>query len=170
MHDALISIKPTYVDKLLSGEKAVEIRNRPINLPSGSRLWIYSTLPMGCVQAVAHVRRVEVGSPLTIWRQYSASLGVTKIKYNSYINGSAKVSAILVKRIWKLPFNLPLQCLRDLVPGFHPPQFLKYMNESDPLLSAIVDFLFKSSGIKYCEQIGLTLIRPPAVNKKTTPL
>jgi hypothetical protein len=29
------------------------------------------------------------------------------------------------------------------------------MNETDPLLSGIVDFLLESSGIEYCEKIGL---------------
>ncbi len=156
MRDAIISIKPIYVEKLLSGEKAVEIRNRPVNLKPGSRLWIYSTLPKGCVQAIAYVRSVEVGTPLAIWRQYSETLGVSKRKYNHYVNGANEVSAIIVKEIWKLPYDLTLQCLKGRVPGFHPPRFLKYMNESDPLLSTIVDFLFENSGIEYCKEIGLT--------------
>ena len=155
MHDALISIKPTYVEKLLSGVKVVEIRNRSVNLQPGSRLWIYSTLPKGCVQAVAQISRVEVAAPVAIWHQYSRKLGVPKRKYNRYVNGATEISAILVKRIWKLPFDLSLQYLRGKVPGFHPPQFLKYMNETDPLLSTIVGFLFKNSGIEYCEKIGL---------------
>jgi predicted transcriptional regulator len=155
MHDALISIRPTYVEKLLSGEKAVEMRNRPVNLSPGTRLWIYSTLPKGCVQAVAHVHRVEVGAPVVIWKQYSALLGVSKKGYHRYVNGSTEVSAIVVKRIWKLPFDLSLNFLRSKIPGFHPPQFLKYMNESDPLLCAIIDFLFENSGIDYCDEIGL---------------
>jgi len=146
MYDALISMKPTYVEMLISGDKAVEIRNRSVNLQPNSRIWIYSTLPKGCVQAVAQVLRVEVGSPVSIWRKHHCSVGISKRIYYHYVNGSSAVSAILVKRIWKLPFDLSLKYLRNRVPGFHPPQSLRYMNDDDPVLSAIVDFL-KTNGI-----------------------
>ena len=157
MKDALISIKPIYVEKLLSGEKEVEIRNRTVNLLPGSRLWIYSTLPKACVQAVAIVSNVEIGAPASIWRQHGESLGISETEYHRYVNGSGQVSAIVMKPIWQLPCNLSLHCLRGKVPGFHPPQFLKYMNESDPLLSALVDSLLVMSGAESFQKTGIEL-------------
>ena len=65
MSDAIISIKPRHVDNILSGNKTVELRTRSINLPSGSRLWVYTTLPVGKVEmskfekAVAAIGHVE---------------------------------------------------------------------------------------------------------------
>ena len=155
MHDALISIKPIYVDRLIKGKKGVEIRSRHVNLLPNSRLWIYSTLPKACVQVVACIDRVEIGVPTSIWNKYGSSIAVSKKKFYHYVNGASEISAIIVKQTWKLPCDISLQSLRDKVPGFNPPQFLKYMNETDPLLSAIVDFLLESSGIEYCEKIGL---------------
>ena len=161
MHDALISIKPIYVDRFIKGKKGVEIRSRHVNLLPNSRLWIYSTLPKACIQALAHIDRVEVGAPTSIWKKYSNSIGVSKKRFYRYVNGSRKISAIIVKQTWKLPCDISLQSLRDKVPGFHPPQFLKYMNETDPLLSAIVDFLFESSGIDAPEALHHISGGPP---------
>ena len=154
MRDALISIKPIYVEKLLSGEKAVEIRNRTVNLLPGSRLWIYSTLPKACLQAVALVRNVEIADPASIWREHGGWLGISETAYHGYVNGSTAVSAIIMKRIWELPHNLSLRILRSKVPGFHPPQFLKYLDESDPLLSVIVESLLERFDTEYFQQIS----------------
>ena len=155
MHNAFISIKPAYVEKFLCGMKAAEIRNRPLTLSPGSRLWMYSTLPKGCIEAVACVRSVEVGGPLSIWRQYNEALGVSKNIFDRYVNGSVSISVILMEKVWQLPREISLNYLRRKVPNFHPPQFLKYMSESDPLLSAITDFVCNSAGIKYCRDIGI---------------
>jgi predicted transcriptional regulator len=155
MNDAVISIKPRYVEKYLCGTKSAEIRNRPMTLPPGSRLWMYSTLPKGCIEAVAHVRNVEIGRPSTIWRQHNDSLGVSKKIFDSYVNGSIEISIIVIEKVWHLPREMSLDHLRRKVPNFHPPQFLKYMSESDPLLSAITDFVCNSANTKYCREIGI---------------
>ncbi len=156
MREALISIKPAYVRMFLGGEKSVEIRNRTVNLSPGSRLWIYSTLPKGCVEAVAEVGRVVVGTPSEIWQQYSDSLAVSKSSYLRYVNGASSVSAILTKRVWRLPIEVNLSMLRSRVPRFHPPQFLKYMADSDPVFLSIVRFLSAGTNKEYLQRIGLT--------------
>lgn len=156
MHNALISIKPCYVEKLISGRKTVEIRSRQVNLPPNSRLWIYSTLPKACVQAIVQVDYVDVGVPTSIWWKYNGSLGVSKDRFYDYVNGSKLVSAIIVDQVWGLPVDITLKHLKEKVPGFHPPQFLKYMNEMDPLLLAIAEFLFHKIGYEFFKKIGLT--------------
>jgi predicted transcriptional regulator len=165
MHNALISIKPCYVENLISGKKTVEIRSRQVNLPPSSRLWIYSTRPKACVQAIVHVDCVDVGMPTSIWRKYNGFIGVSKDRFYDYVNGSKSVSAIIVDRVWGLPVDITLKHLKEKVPGFHPPQFLKYMDEKDPLLSAIVDFLYPKLGFEYFEKVGLTKLLQPAAKR-----
>lgn len=150
MHEALISIRPPHVRKFLAGEKSVEIRSRTVNLSPRSRLWIYTTLPEGCVEAVAEVRRVVVGSPSEIWKKYSDSLAVTKSTYLDYVNGALSVSAILMNCVWRLPLKVNLSLLRSGVPTFHPPQFLKYMDDSDPILQ----FLCAGTNGDYLKKVG----------------
>lgn len=163
MDNALISIKPWYVEKLISGKKTVEIRSRQIKLPPGSRLWIYSTLPKACVQAIVHVERVDVGMPTSIWRKYNGLIGVSKDRFYDYVNGSKTVSAIIVEQAWGLPVDITLKFLKKNVPGFHPPQFLKYMDEKDPLLTAIIRFLSHKDGFEFIRKVGLTsLLQSPA--------
>lgn len=127
-----------YVDMILSGQKSVEIRNRKLKLQADSRLWIYSTLPMGCIQAVTEVHHTEVDIPSRIWQKYGDMIGITRDKFHEYVNGNKMISAISLKNIKKLPVDLSLYSLRRKVPWFHPPQFLKYMDESDPILQTIV--------------------------------
>lgn len=156
MHEALISIKPAYVRMFLGGEKSVEVRNRTVNLSPGSRLWIYSTLPKGCVEAVAEVDCVVVGTPSKIWQEYGDYLSLSKSKYLQYVNKSQTVSAILTKRVWSLPVEVNLSMLKSRVPRFHPPQFLKYMSDSDPVFLSIVQFLRDGTNGEYLDRIGIT--------------
>lgn len=156
MHEVLISIKPTYVRKFMAGEKSVEVRNRTVNLSPGSRLWIYSTLPKGCIEAVALVRRVVVGTPSEIWHKYSDSLAVSQTTYLRYVNGASSVSAILTNFVWRLPVEVNLSMLRSKVPSFHPPQFLKYMADCDPVFLSIVRFVCAGTNKDYIQRIGLT--------------
>ncbi len=156
MNEALISIKPRYVRRMLDGDKSVEIRNRTVNLRQESRLWIYSTLPKGCIEAVAEVGRVEVGTPPAIWHKYGDLLGISETVYRQYVNGASNVSAISIRRVSQLPSALSLSMLRMRVPGFHPPQFLKYMADSDPLFLGIVRLLYASANSEYIKEIGLT--------------
>lgn len=139
MRDALISIKPKYVDKILNGQKAVEVRTRKVNLQNNARLWIYSTLPKGSIQAVAYVQQVDIDHPKTIWKKYSKSIGISKNNFDCYVNGSNEISAIVTKKIFRLPSEISLEKMRSIVPGFYPPQFLKFMNENDPILLAIMN-------------------------------
>lgn len=156
MHEALISIKPTYVRRFLTGEKFVEIRSRAVNLTPGSRLWIYSTLPKGCIEAVAEVNRVVFGTPSDIWHRYSRSLAVSRTNYLKYVNGASRVSAIIINRVIRMPIEVNLSMLRKMIPSFHPPQFLKYMSETDPLYVGIMDLLFAQAGEEYMNSMGLT--------------
>jgi len=156
MREALISIKPTYVEKFLTGEKSVELRKRTVTLSSGSRLWIYSTLPKGCMEAVAEVNRVVVGTPGQIWDKYRDALGVSKSTYSEYVYGASTISAIVTKSIWNLPAKMDLSMLRSQVPGFHPPQFIKYMTDSDPVFMFIIRFLFSNASEERLRDIGLT--------------
>lgn len=153
MHEVLISIKPSYVGSFLSGKKSVEIRNRTVRLTSGSRLWMYSTLPKGCIEAVAQVRGIEVGLPSKIWERYYKSLALSQTTYTRYVNGSSMVSAISVGRIWRLPVELSLSMLKSRIPGFHPPRSLRYMADSDPLFKGIVNLLNTLTNSDYLEII-----------------
>jgi len=137
MINALISIKPQYVKMILSGDKSVEIRNKPVNLEPGTCLWIYSTLPRGCLEAVARVQLIGFNLPKVIWNHYCEKIGISHKAFLSYVNGSSTISAIFLEQISELKPPLTLSDLRSEIQGFHPPQFLKRIENVSPFLSLL---------------------------------
>jgi len=124
MTDVLISIKPKYVNMILSGHKTVEIRTRRLKLQPGTRLWIYSTLPRACLEAVAVVHSTKFDAPNLIWEHYYNKIGIPRGTFLTYVNGSKQVSAIFLKDVRRLVPSLTLHDLRAEIAGFNPPQFL----------------------------------------------
>lgn len=118
MSNALISVNPKYVQLILCGEKSIEIRNRPVNLAPGTHLWIYSTLPRGCLEAVARVKLIEFDSPSIIWKHYSNMIGISQKAFLSYVNGSSEISAIFLQHVRSLKPSLTLDDLRSEIQGF----------------------------------------------------
>ena len=135
MSDALISIKPKYVQKILDGVKKVEIRSRRVNLFKGTRLWIYSTLPKGCLEAVAVVESVEINSPAIIWQRHWEKIGISNRSFRSYVNGSKSISAIFLNQVKELNPSISLDFLRSKIQGFQPPQFMKHIDRSNPMFA-----------------------------------
>ncbi len=123
MSDALISIKPVHVKNILNGCKSVELRTRRISVAAGSRLWIYSTLPKGEVEAVAEVRFVETNSPSTIWRKYSKDIYLSKAEFDEYTTGKSEATVIGLGSVEKIEKELTLKRLRFFDKKFTPPQF-----------------------------------------------
>jgi len=133
MRDAIISIRPEYVKKFISGEKTVELRSRRVNLAPGARLWIYTTLPKGRFEVLAVVDNVVSDSPEEIWERFGIYMAISEETFRHYVNGSKCVSAIVTKSIHQFPIDINLSDLKSQVPDFHPPQFVKYLTETDPL-------------------------------------
>jgi predicted transcriptional regulator len=99
MCDALISIRPIHVRQIISGCKAVEIRRRRLNVPVGTRLWIYSTRPDACVSVVARVRTIEVGSPGELWLRIQSMAGVSEEAFAEYCSGLDVVTAVYLHEV-----------------------------------------------------------------------
>lgn len=152
MKNALISIKPEYVRLILSGRKTVEIRSRSVKLSQGTQLWIYSTLPSGCLEAVATVELIKVATPALIWKDYGAQIGISQAAFRTYVNGSNVVSAILLQHVRELRPTLPLDVLRGNIQDFRPPQFFKRMDRTNPLFG-----LLKKQGVQLTNRAELSI-------------
>ena len=138
MNNFLISIKPKYVNRMLSGEKSIEIRRRSVNLPDGALLWIYATLPLGCILAVAGVEGIVTDKPHKIWSKYASQIGVGEDEYATYVRNCNRISAIKIRSIDKIK-PIPLSLLKSQVKSFHPPQFMARLNDDSPLLIYLKD-------------------------------
>ena len=133
--EILISVRPEFAEKLLGGEKSVELRRRPVRVPPGTRVWIYSTLPVGRLDAVAEVEAVHERSPSEIWDQYGHVSGVTQAALESYFSGVDQGCVVVFKRVQPIQRPLSLGLMRKRLGNFYPPQFFKRLEQDSPELN-----------------------------------
>lgn len=134
----LISLRPNLIDAFLSGEKCVELRRRAPKLRSGTLVWFYAKLPYGRIMAVAKLRNVTIEKTGAIWQVYKACMGITKAEFDAYVSDIETAAVLSFDSITPVSHPLGLQELRELEPGFQPPQFFRRMRSSK-LLNRLSD-------------------------------
>lgn len=103
----MISIRSEFADSILAGIKTVELRRRFIDVPKGSTLWIYSTLPVGAIVAVATLSNIDYDTPSRLWRKYHRHIGILKNHFNSYFNDCSSGVALTLSGVREItPLNL----------------------------------------------------------------
>jgi len=131
----LISVDKRHVENMLNGTKTIELRRRPVRIPIGSRVWIYSKVPEGKVRAYGLVSGIVESSPVTIWKNYSDVSGVSKNEFFEYFKDTEKACAIVFERISPLNETISLSEMRQIENRFHPPQFFKFLKQGSPELA-----------------------------------
>jgi predicted transcriptional regulator len=121
--DAIISIHPAYADAILAGKKTIELRRRLPELASGTRLWIYATLPTGAVVGFVTIQDVARAHPTTIWKKHRNGAGVDHASFKAYFNGAKEAVAILLGTARRVA-PITIDQLREIRDSFHPPQVL----------------------------------------------
>ncbi|RLJ22199.1 hypothetical protein DJ030_02125 [bacterium endosymbiont of Escarpia laminata] len=133
MTEIIISIKPNFVEKILCGEKTVELRTRRANLQPGTQMWIYSTLPRGEICARASVEYVHTDKPDTIWERYSDQIAIHEDEFWAYVGQRESVSVIKMSKIDPIDSGVSLKRMQNLVEGFTPPQFFMHLKSCNPI-------------------------------------
>lgn len=126
MTDILMSIRPPYVDMLVSGCKTVEIRKRAVRAPAGARIWIYATSPRQQVVASARLEGVVVETPEKIWRAFGDRIGIDRSEFDAYVGETELVAALCLTEVTEL--DAPL-CPRGDKPAFRPPQSYAFLRD-----------------------------------------
>ena len=96
MNQAIISLKPQYEDLVLSGKKTVELRNRVVRMEPGTMIWIYATMPVGGIVALAELDSVVHDTPEEIWVRFAREMCIDRAHFDSYINNRESVSALIL--------------------------------------------------------------------------
>jgi predicted transcriptional regulator len=121
----LLSIKPEYAEKILSGEKRFEFRKSIFRNPNVKTVVIYATMPVGMVIGEFEIDDVLTDDPRTIWELTAEFAGITKKFFNEYFRGRETAHAIKVKRTHR--YHQPIR-VEDLLPGRMPPQSFCYLH------------------------------------------
>lgn len=130
--DIVISVKDEYLTMILNGEKTIELRRKAINVPPGSRVWLYAKSPIAHISAYATVRHVVTATPRVVWSRYRSEVGITRDEFESYFEGSSTACAILLEDVRCIAPALKLRDLRSRLHKFHPPQFFKKLHKGSP--------------------------------------
>lgn len=154
MTDILISIKPPYVDMIVSGCKTVEIRKRAVRAPVGAQIWIYATSPRQEVVASARLEAVVLDTPDKIWRAFGDRAGIGRRDFDAYVGGAEVVAALCLTEITEL--ETPL-CPRGEAAAFRPPQSYAFLHDAD-LVAALEA---RCSTNHSADETSSTILRPP---------
>ena len=128
MTDILMSIKPRYVDMIVSGRKTVEIRKKAVRASAGARIWFYATRPRQQVVASARLKAVAAATPAEIWRTFGDRTGIDRAEFAAYVGEAEVASALCLTEVTSLD---PPLCPRDGAPAFRPPQSYAFVHDAE---------------------------------------
>lgn len=120
----LLSIKPEYANKILSGEKRFEFRKAIFKDPNVRTVVIYATKPVGKVIGEFEIESVLSACPETLWHKTKRFSGITRLFFDEYFMGRETAYAIQVKSVQK--YHTPLD-LKSVLPHNFPPQSFCYL-------------------------------------------
>lgn len=127
MTAVLLSVKPQFARRLLSGTKTAEVRRRFPELPSGTVVYLYASSPMRAVIGVLKIRRVHTGTPQWLWPTFGKQLDISKEYFHGYLAGRDAAAVIELQRAeqWERP--VALDDLRTGL-GVQAPQSYRYLS------------------------------------------
>jgi predicted transcriptional regulator/DNA-binding XRE family transcriptional regulator len=124
--DVVLSIRPQYSEKIIQGEKTVELRRRfPVSAPRGTIAYIYCTSPVQAMVGRAEIMDVIKLPVADIWLKYASAASIDKSEFDSYFDGLDEGFALKFANARPLPRQLDLSELRERF-GFEPPQSFLY--------------------------------------------
>mmetsp|Transcript_29090 Transcript_29090/g.55966 ORF Transcript_29090/g.55966 Transcript_29090/m.55966 type:complete len:265 (+) Transcript_29090:69-863(+) len=124
--DVVLSIKPEYSTRIITGEKTVELRRRfPVSAPNGTLAYIYSTSPERAMVGVAEIAIVRKLSVEDIWSNYSTVACIRRPDFDRYFEGLDQGFALEFANARPFKNPMPLADLRERF-SFEPPQSFLY--------------------------------------------
>lgn len=125
----LLSIKPQFVQKILDGQKTVELRKVKPQLQIGDFILIYESSPTKSLIGWFEVQEIICDEVKTLWKKVKKDAGVTKKEFDTYYEKSIRGVAIRIKD--KHRTNLSLDKVRQKWATFRPPQSFHYLKEEE---------------------------------------
>lgn len=137
----IVSIRPKYVERILSGKKTVELRKLNAKIAPGARVLIYSTSP--CCAVVGEAR-IAFRSQLPIaqlWKHHGCHAAVDREEFDAYYGDADEGIALGLEHVVRYRKPVHLRALRNVAEGFRPPQ--SYMRVS-AMIEAFLERLVPS--------------------------
>ncbi len=124
--DVVLSVKPVYSEKILAGQKTVELRRRfPVSAPNGAIAYIYSSSPVKAMVGTVSIRDVLKLPVEQIWAEFESMAFIERPLFDRYFEGLDQGYALIFDDVRSFSRPLPLHELREKF-GFEPPQSFLY--------------------------------------------
>ncbi|WP_322804465.1 ASCH domain-containing protein [Vibrio alfacsensis] len=127
---ALLSIKPEFVEKILSKEKRFEYRKAIFKRPEVTTVVIYSTMPEGKIIGEFTIGEILAKAPDELWNETQQASGIDKKFFDAYFDGREVAYAIEI--IDLVTYDKPIDPYK-VEPNFKAPQSFKYIDSSSSL-------------------------------------
>jgi type I restriction enzyme S subunit len=120
----LLSIKPRYVEKIISKEKKYEFRKKIWKDPNVKNVTIYSSSPIQRIIGFFSIENILKGTPEAIWEHCREGAGITEEEFFVYFKNRDVCYAIRIGklRVFAKPLN-PMIAIK----GFKAPQNFMYL-------------------------------------------
>lgn len=128
----LISVRPEHAERILSGEKTVELRRLRPQLADNDSVVIYATSPDRAIVGTFAVAGVIEASPAQLWPTVASNCGISHQQFTEYFHGAARAFAICVRNPKRLRPPVLLCAIRTTIPDFRPPQGYHYLRSERP--------------------------------------
>ena len=125
MTSVLLSVKPRFAEKILSGEKTCEFRRGQFPLDI-QEVFVYSSSPEKRVVAMFRVKNVHTMKPREAWEKYNGRGGIDRNSFFSYYRTSDEAVCIEIGAVFEFK---PRIDPRRLYRGFVAPQSFAYVSE-----------------------------------------
>lgn len=124
----LLSIKPEFVNKILSHEKLYEFR-KSIFKQDVERIYIYSTYPIKKIVGYFEVTDIICKSPKELWELFSDVSGICENDFFRYYSNSEEGFAIKIDNLVIFDEFIDMNSIDD----FRAPQSFCYVENNDCL-------------------------------------
>jgi predicted transcriptional regulator len=150
----LLSIKPHFVQKILDGEKRVELRKARPRLNPGDYILIYESAPAKILRGWFEIQNIVCEKPSLLWPKVKKDSGLTKREFDLYYENSSFGVGIFIKD--KRTTALPLHEVRQKWSNFRPPQSFHYLKDDEVCLAEEITKYNLSSTNQSMPQLVLT--------------
>lgn len=107
----ILSIHPSHIEKILSGEKQYEYRKR---IPTDIRhIVVYATAPIKMIVAFIEIDSIIKDTPEVVWKKTKNHAGISKDFFMHYFADYQDSYAIKFRTVLKLKTPKTLMCLEN---------------------------------------------------------
>ncbi len=127
-NNLLISVRPKFAVRIMSGEKTVELRRVRPKASSGDNLLFYISSPDKHLGAIAKIQKITASKLDLLWEEVKDKASVTHEEFLIYFEGKDSGYAIYFSKLEKFDNPIELKYIRELIPGFTAPQSFRYFS------------------------------------------